>query len=137
MGIDTDPVIGALNTSLNLRLLQQNIISSNIANADTPNYKAQVVDFETAFRNALESDQQKLPQATHPNHLRHQMTDPVFPRVYEDPSGVESLNGNTVNRAHEMAKLAENQILYDTSAEILKRKLNLMKYVISEGGGSH
>ncbi|MBU6376072.1 MAG: hypothetical protein KGQ59_08760, partial [Bdellovibrionales bacterium] len=35
-----DPTIGALNTVMNLRLMNQNVISSNIANADTPGYKA-------------------------------------------------------------------------------------------------
>ena len=47
-----DPVIGALNTAMNLRLLNQNVISSNIANADTPGYKAKRVEFEQALRNA-------------------------------------------------------------------------------------
>ena len=48
-----DPTIGALNTSLNLRLLNQNVISSNIANADTPGYKAKTMEFEGALRDAL------------------------------------------------------------------------------------
>src|ERR687892_442220 len=91
-----DPVIGALNTSLNLRLLNQNVISSNIA---------------------------------------HHATDPVMPEVFEDPNGVESLDGNTVNRSSEMAKMAENQLLYDASAELLKKKLGMLRYAITEGGG--
>ncbi len=36
-----DPLIGALNTTLNLRQLNQGVIAGNIANADTPGYKAQ------------------------------------------------------------------------------------------------
>ena len=50
--------------------------------------------------------------------------------------GVESLDGNTVDRASEMAKMAENQLLYDASAELLKRKLGMLKYSITEGGGN-
>jgi flagellar basal-body rod protein FlgB len=131
-----DPVIGALNTSLNLRLLNQNVISSNIANADTPGYKAKAVEFESALRDALGVGD-TLPRAeSDPRHIVHHSTDPVAPEIYDDPNGVESLDGNTVDRASEMAKLAENQLLYDASAEMIKRKLGMLKYAITEGGGN-
>ena len=132
-----DPTIGALNTSLNLRLLNQNVISSNIANADTPGYKAKAVEFEGALRDALAVGDGLTPTETHLNHLAHHSHEAVEPSVFEDPNGVESLDGNTVDRASEMAKMAENQILYDASAEMLKRKLGMLKYAIGEGGGNH
>lgn len=140
MGIDSgfDPVIGALNTSLNLRLLNQNVISGNIANADTPGYKSKAVDFESALRDALGTGAGQgdaSVETTNGAHIRHQSTDATNPVVYDDPNGVESLDGNTVDRAQEMAKMAENQLLYDASAEMLKRKLGMLKYAISEGGG--
>jgi flagellar basal-body rod protein FlgB len=131
-----DPVIGALNTSLNLRLINQNVISSNIANADTPGYKAKTVEFESALRDALGVDEKLPTQETDERHIVHRSTDPVLPEIYEDPNGVESLDGNTVDRAAEMSKMAENQILYDASTEMLKRKLGMLKYAISEGGGN-
>lgn len=132
-----DPTIGALNTSLNLRLLNQNVISSNIANADTPGYKAKAVEFESALRDALGVGNQLPTAETQSNHIVHRSTDPVEPQIYEDPNGIESLDGNTVDRATEMAKLAENQLLYDASVEMLKKKLGMLKYAISEGGGNH
>ncbi len=131
-----DPIIGALNTSLNLRLVNQNIISSNIANADTPGYKAKRVEFESALRDALGVGSQLAPTESNSRHLVHHSTDPVDPEIYEDPNGVESLDGNTVDRASEMARMAENQLLYDASAEMLKRKLGMLKYAITEGGGN-
>jgi flagellar basal-body rod protein FlgB len=131
-----DPVIGALNTSLNLRLLNQNVISSNIANADTPGYKSKAVEFENALRDALGVGDSIAPQQTDPKHKIHRTIDPVEPEIYDDPNGVESLDGNTVDRAAEMAKLAENQLLYDSSVEMLKKKLGMLKYAISEGGGN-
>lgn len=130
-----DPTIGALNTSLNLRLLNQNVISSNIANADTPGYKAKAVEFESALRDALGVGDRLPAQAADDRHIVHRATDPVHPEIYDDPNGVESLDGNTVDRAAEMAKLAENQLLYDASAEMLKRKLGMLRYAITEGGG--
>ena len=97
-----DPVIGALNTVLNLRLLNQNVISSNIANADTPGYKAKAVEFESALRDALGVGDEAGPAQTHQRHIVHHATDPIEPEIYEDPNGVESLDGNTVDRAAEM-----------------------------------
>lgn len=131
-----DPTIGALNTVMNLRLIQQNVISSNIANADTPGYKAKAVEFEGALRDALAVDSQTATRGTDGRHIVHRSTDPVEPAIYEDPNGIESLDGNTVDRSAEMAKLAENQLLYDAAAEMLKRKLGMLKYAITEGGGN-
>ena len=131
-----DPTMGALNTALNLRLLNQNVISSNIANAETPNYKAKAMEFEGALRDALNVGGKLQPQGVEPGHIHHAATDPVAPEIYDDPNGIENLDGNTVDRAREMAKLAENQLLYDAAAEMLKRKLGMLKYSISEGGGN-
>lgn len=129
-----DPVIGALNTSLNLRLMNQNVISSNVANADTPGYKAKAVEFEHALREALNVTGQLQTAGTDPRHLVRSATDPVHPEIYDDPNGVESLDGNTVDRANEMAKMAENELLYNASTEMLRRKLGMLKYAITEGG---
>ncbi len=131
-----DPTIGALNTALNVRLLNQNVISANIANADTPGYKTKAVEFESALRDALGVGRAVKPQGVEPGHIVHSATDPVQPEIYDDPNGVESLDGNTVDRSAEMAKLAENQLLYDAAAEMLKRKLGMLKYSITEGGGN-
>lgn len=132
-----DSTIGGLNTSLNLRLMNENVISSNIANADTPNYKAKTMEFEGALRDALNVGNHLAPVASDPEHIVHHATDPVEPEIYDDPNGVESLDGNTVDRAGEMSKLAENQLLYDASVEMLKKKLGMLKYGITEGGGNH
>lgn len=130
-----DPVIGALNTSLNLRLMNQNVISSNIANADTPGYKTKKLEFEQAFRDALGVETPVRLIETHSGHTASHLTDPILPEIYEEPNDVESLDHNTVDRSSEMAKLAENQILYDASTELLKKKLGMLKYGVTEGGG--
>ena len=116
--------------------MNENIISSNIANADTPGYKEKAIEFEGAFRNALGVDDQLPMQASDPMHMVHSPTDPVNPQIFEVPNGTESLDGNTVNRSEQMAKLAENQLMYDASAELIKRKLGMLKYSITEGGGN-
>ena len=66
-----DASVGALNTSLNLRLVNQNLIASNIANADTPGYKAKAIEFERALRDALAISDQMPMMETNPNHMIH------------------------------------------------------------------
>ena len=134
IGSGFDPVIGALNASLNLRLANQNVISANIANADTPGYKAKTMEFESALRNALAVEGRLGAEPRDSRHMAAHPTDPVSPEIYDDPNGVESLDGNTVDRAAEMSKMAENQILYDASVEMMKKKLGMLKYVINDGG---
>ena len=90
----------------------------------------------SALRDALASDEQVQLEGAEPGHQMHRSWDPVHPEIYDDPNGVESLNGNTVDRAAEMAKMAENQILYDASTEMLKKKLAMLRYSVTEGGGN-
>jgi flagellar basal-body rod protein FlgB len=131
-----DSTIQGLDTAMNLRLVNQNVISSNIANADTPGYHAKKVEFEGALRQALGVDDQLPLEGDDPAHIVIRSSDPVSPAIADDMNGVESLDGNTVNRSEEMAKMAENQLLYDAAAEMLKKKLGMLKYAITEGGGN-
>jgi flagellar basal-body rod protein FlgB len=131
-----DPTIGALNTAMNLRLMNQNVISSNIANADTPGFKAKRLEFEDELRKNLEVDHQLQMIGDDPDHMVVRSTDAVNPTILEEANGVESLDGNTVNRGQEMANMIENQQLYDASAEMIRKKLGMLKYSITEGGGN-
>lgn len=131
-----DPTIQALKQNLNLRLENQNVISGNIANADTPGYKAKAMSFEHAMRDAMDLDTNVKLEATSPEHFGSRGPEAVVADVYDDPNGVESLDGNTVDRAGEMAKMKENEILYNASIEALRKKIGMLEYGISEGGGN-
>ena len=131
-----DPTISALNQNLNLRLENQNVISANIANADTPGYKAKAVSFEQAMRDAMETGENLHLETGDAEHIGSKGVEGVRADVYDDPNGIESLDGNTVDRSAEMAKMKENEILYNASIESLRKKLGMLEYGISEGGGN-
>ena len=131
-----DPTIRALNQNLNLRQENQNIISGNIANADTPGYKAKTSNFEQAMRDALDLTENVKLETSSPEHYGSHGPEAVQADVYDDPNGVESLDGNTVDRGSEMAKLKENQLLYNSSIEALRKKIGMLEYGITEGGGN-
>ena len=131
-----DPTIRALNQNLNLRLQNQNIISGNIANADTPGYKAKAMSFEEAMRDALDTETTVKLEAPESDHFGSKGPEAVQADVYDDPNGIETLDGNTVDRAGEMSKMKENEILYNASIEALRKKLGMIEYAVSEGGGN-
>jgi flagellar basal-body rod protein FlgB len=130
-----DSTIGGLNAAMNFRLMNQNVVASNIANADTPGYKAQKVEFEGALRNALQVSDRLQMEGSDPAHFVKADPGHIDPEIYDNPNGQVHLDGNTVDRNAEAVELAANQMQYDAAAELLRRKLGLMKYAINEGGG--
>jgi len=130
-----DSTIGGLQAALNMRLANQTVIASNIANADTPNYKSQKMEFEDALRNALEISGRLQMEASSPEHFSKMDPGRIEPFIYDNPNGVVNLDGNSVDRNAEQVAMAENQIQYDTATEALRRKIGLLKYAINEGGG--
>lgn len=132
MNVD-DKTLKALAASLNFRQMRQEVISGNIANADTPGYKAKRVDFEAALARALDVDGQMQMKNQDEKHydVGNGGFDNLEPEIYEDSNGVVSEDGNTVDREAEMAKMVENKILYDAAVQLLNKKLGLMKYTIN------
>lgn len=128
-----DTTLKALAASLNFRTMRQELLSSNIVNSDTPGYKAQRLSFEDALARAIDIDNQQNLQTDDVQH--YNVGGGGFanlqPEVYENPNGVVSEDGNTVDRDAELAEMAENKILYDATVQLLNKKLGIMKYAIS------
>lgn len=134
MKID-DPTIQALSASLKFRQLRQELIASNIANAETPGYKAKKIDFEEALARALDVDDQLKMKTVDSKHFNvgGGGFNNLEPDIYEDSNGIVSPDGNNVDRDQEMADMAENKIMYDASIQLLNKKLGLLKYAIGSG----
>ena len=131
MNVD-DKTIQALAASLKYRQLRQELIASNIANAETPNYKAKKIDFEEALARALDVDDELKMNTADSKHFNvgGGGFKNLAPEIHEDPNGIVSPDGNSVDRDQEMADMAENKILYDASVSMLNKKLGLLKYAI-------
>lgn len=128
-----DTTSKTLAASLNLRQMRNEVISSNISNADTPGYRAKRLDFEEALQKAIDLDRLQTMKASHERHFNvgGGGFNNLSPALYEDPNGVTSENGNTVNRDDEMVRMADNKIMYDASVQLLKKKLGMMKYLLN------
>lgn len=127
-----DKTLKALSASLKFREMRQEIISSNVANADTPGYKTKRIDFEAALARALDVDGKMQMNTTDKRHfdVGNGGFGNLKPEVYDDPNGVVSDDGNTVDRDAELAKMAENKILYDAAVQLINKKTALMKYAV-------
>lgn len=129
----SDKTLNALTTALNFREMRQEVISSNIANANTPGFKAKKVDFEEALARALDTDGQMQMNVTDERHfdVGNGGFNNLEPEIYEDPNGVVSENGNTVDTEAEMGRMAENKLMYDAIVQLVNKKMGLMKYAIN------
>jgi flagellar basal-body rod protein FlgB len=131
-----DKTTQSLATSINMRQLRQNLISSNVANAETPGYHAKKLDFEDALRRALDTDSLRGVSVTHPEHfpIAAGGMNGVRPDVYDNPEGAVNNDGNSVDLEKEMSNLAENTILYKAALELINKKIAALKYAATEGG---
>lgn len=119
-------------TALNLRAARQELLASNIANADTPNYKARDIDFASALQNALAGTSPKLPVVqTSPMHFGGNTGDSILgsPVMYRRPVQ-PSADGNTVDMDVERAQFADNALRYEASVKFASDELKDMVMVI-------
>lgn len=129
----TDKTLKALSTALNFREMRNELISSNVANANTPGFKAKKMDFEAALARALDVDGNMQMNTLNERHhtVGNGGFDNLEPEIYDNPNGLVSENGNTVDVEAEMATLAENKLMYDALVQLINKKMGLMKYAIN------
>ena len=119
-------------TALNLQVHRQQLIASNIANADTPHYKARDVDFRAALQGALATAREGVQMAT--TQAGHIASAPA-PSL-ESLAGYRgelqsAVDGNTVNMDVERAAFAENALHYEASVTFINGMLRSMNSAIT------
>ncbi|MCL6587445.1 MAG: flagellar basal body rod protein FlgB [Anoxybacillus sp.] len=118
-----------LEQGLDYASLKQKVIANNIANVDTPNYKAKDVRFKTALEQAMAPLEA---YRTDPRHFSFKGSPSNF-LVTTRSDVVYNHNGNSVDIDKEMSDLAENQIYYNALVERLNGQFNTLKTVIKGG----
>ncbi len=122
--------------SLGQRNRRSEVISANIANAETPGYRAFGYDFEKQLQDLSKANIASPVKVSDPRHLRNAFTradGTLTPEVYVRPTESVDEDGNTVDMDAEMAQLAQNQILFKTAVETLNRKIGTLRYAINGG----
>ena len=102
---------------LDLVTFRHELVSSNLANVDTPGYRTQDIDFEGEMRRA----EQRLEG------------DPVSPHVQEVRGLIERPDGNNVSLERETLALAQVQLQYRAGVELLRNEIHMLQSAINEG----
>jgi flagellar basal-body rod protein FlgB len=111
------PATQRLEHYLDLVTFRHELVSSNLANIDTPGYRTQDINFEDEVRRAeLRLDR-----------------DPVSPHVQEVRGLIERPDGNNVSLDRETLTLAQIQLQYRAGVELLRNQLHLVQSAINEG----
>lgn len=127
-----DDMLSFNQSALNVQAQRQQLLASNIANADTPNYKARDLDFRSALQGAIGQRFGPLALAsTSPRHVAAGTTAALPAHVGYRQELQSSVDGNTVNMDVERAAYAENSIHYEASVTFINGMLRGMQTAIS------
>lgn len=125
-----DHTMNILERSLDYSALKNNVISNNIANVDTPNYKAKKVEFKSVLNEALTN--QLETKRTHPKHIPFNNQRTPF-QIVSNHQTMYNHNGNNVDIDKEMSELAKNQIYYRGLVDRINGKFSTLQTVIRGG----
>lgn len=108
-------VTNLLERALNIRAQYHKVLSGNIANVETPNYKEKDIDFQSEIQRNVGSQNN------------------VDIRESSDGDVIGSIDGNTVNMENQIVKMTENHMLFTSLIQVISKKFSMMRYVINEG----
>ncbi len=123
-----DSSIGVLSKSMDMYLLRHSVISDNIANAETPGFKARRVDFEAELQRAVTAN-----ETAGEDQVFRELSS-LQPAVSEEMGSERGQDLNTVDMDREMAAMTKNDVKYASATQMISKKFALLKYAISEGG---
>lgn len=134
-----DKTVDMLHRNMDVSLLRRDVIANNIANADTPNFKRSVVNFESSLKRAIESENY--------DGLEAEMTDPrhipfnrpvdyrsVMPRRVLDYLTTSDNNGNNVDLEEENMLTLHNQLSYNLMVQAVSYEFAQVNSALRLGG---
>lgn len=122
-------------TALSIRQQRQEVLASNIANADTPGYKARDIDFGAALEAATRQQQRLADTHLTRTSSRHIPAAAYSSEVGELPYRVPHqprLDGNTVDMDVERVQFADNSMRYQTELTVLSTRLKTMMAALQQ-----
>lgn len=132
MQFGLDKFFGINQQALKIHSRRSEVLAGNLANADTPGYKARDIDFKTALQQVKSGMGGTTLRTTNPNHINSagsapgRLDDVLGEMKYRTPSQ-PSLDGNTVDALKEKAAFMENALLYQTNLQFLSGKIKHLK----------
>ncbi len=129
MPFSFDSYLGVHQPALHLRAKRAQVLASNLANIDTPHYKARDIDFTEALQAASRGQGANTMRATHAMHIKPEQFISGSDLKYRNPYQ-NSLDGNTVEHQVEMAAFSDNAMRYMASVRFISGKFNTLRTAI-------
>jgi len=133
MSNSLDDMLAFHQQALSVRGFRQQLLASNIANADTPNYKARDIDFKGALQSALALSGERAAPAgtlatTAAGHLGANGSQGALDSaaVLYRSADQGSVDGNTVDMDTERAQFADNAVHYEANLTMLNHQIKAM-----------
>ena len=130
-----DPM-SVLQKSLDALATQHEVIANNLANLDTPQFKRSVVSFQDKLKAAINVNEPSVLWRTNPMHFpidKKVSLDNFKPDVRTITETIGRNDGNNVDLEMESGLLAENNLLYNSVADVTSRYMANLRHAISEG----
>ncbi|MGH8670749.1 MAG: flagellar basal body rod protein FlgB [Burkholderiales bacterium] len=115
--------------ALKAHAYRQQLLASNIANADTPNYKARDIDFVETLKRAQGSAQSRL-ATTDERHMQAGGNSVLNAKLLYRNAAQSSIDGNSVDMDVERAQFAENALRYETVLRVLNGQIRTLQSAI-------
>ncbi|MBF0447747.1 MAG: flagellar basal body rod protein FlgB [Magnetococcales bacterium] len=115
---------------LNLRQQRQDIVAANVANADTPGYKAKRLNFEEEMLRAFPPPDQLAMSRTSGKHIPIPFGEPVAGELQAVETPIPKGDKNSVDLEQEMARQTANQLLYNYATQSLTGQIKTMRMMI-------
>ena len=129
--MEASSISNKLFEQLNFRGERQKVISSNIANINTPGYKTKELVFEDELNNSITNNslQLKATNSKHMTNINSSLTN-SNPKLMEVDNLEEQNDGNNVNLDTQMGEMSKNKILFDAIQSSIKRDSKLFRSVV-------
>lgn len=131
MGISFDKAFGVFQYTMGIRNQRAEVLAGNLANADTPGFKARDLDFDIAFKNAahVQMEEPSNMIVTNSKHMKHSAIedDPELTMKYRMPYQADTGNGNTVEVSTERMKYMNNNLEYQATLRFLNGRIAKLK----------
>ena len=129
--MEASSISNKLFEQLNFRGERQKVISSNIANINTPGYETKELVFEDELNNSITNNSLQL-KATNSKHMTNINSSLANsnPKLMEVDNLEEQNDGNNVNLDTQMGEMSKNKILFDAIQSSIKRDSKLFRSVV-------
>lgn len=125
--------ISLVNRVMDMQLQRQNIIHSNLANMETPNYKPRELAFEKELQSALGLDMRGRMSATNHAHMPAAFNPDNFGPEWSKQFKPRQIHGeDRVNMDKEMAKHAKNQLQYTALTQVMSKTFEGLSTIIQD-----